>query len=82
MKIVHMDYAWQNVGNLVQIIDELAVQALVMSFELIFVDVLRMMNVVIHHTDHRMQEMLLLDVDNDLVLVLEYRHVEQAVERS
>jgi len=82
VKIVHMDYAWQNVANLVQIIDELAVQALVMSFELIFVDVLRMMNVVIHHTDHRMQEMLLLDVDNDLVLVLEYRHVEQAVERS
>ena len=66
--INHMDYALQNVANLVPINDELVIQVEKILFVLIFFDDHQVMNLMIQHKVHQMLMKIMMDVNNDLVL--------------
>jgi hypothetical protein len=73
--IIHMDYALQNVANLVQINDELVIQVEKILFVLIFFDDHQVMNLMIQHKVHQMLMKIMMDVNNDLVLEQEHQYV-------
>jgi hypothetical protein len=73
--IIHMDYALQNVANLVPINDELVIQVEKILFVLIFFDDHQVMNLMIQHKVHQMLMKIMMDVNNDLVLEQEHQYV-------